>query len=108
MPSNKLSLMRILMASGAAALTYSLPSLAAGDSAADVPYTTPPGITLVDVTAADPYSVGRFLWRRLGDANGNPIYTRNADSVGKSTCFEACAQEFPPLLAPKGAVAFGE
>lgn len=90
------------------ALAGALPA-AAGSRSTDVPYTTPPGITLVDVTADDPYSVGRFLWRRLGDAHGAPLYTRNADGAsGRSTCYDACAKEFPAVLAPEGAAAFGE
>lgn len=77
------------------------------------PVSTPAGITLVDVTSAfgaggggggtsEPY------YRRLGDADGKPLYTFDKDGAGKKpACVAACATEFPPYLAPKGAAAFG-
>jgi predicted lipoprotein with Yx(FWY)xxD motif len=77
------------------------------------PYSTPPGIILVDVmklmdpdlgTVASP----QLLWRRLGDAHGNPLYTYDADQGGKSSCYGACAQEFPPYVADNDAKSFGD
>lgn len=64
-----------------------------------VPYATPPGITVVDVATSMRISVPQFLWRRLGDANGRPLYTYDADQPGKSSCYDECAKEFPPLAA---------
>jgi len=82
---------------------------AAGTAAAfTVPYSTPPGITLVDISTSMIISVPQFLWRRLGDANGNPLYTYDADSSGKSSCYGQCAQEFPPFVAGAGADASGD
>jgi Secreted repeat of unknown function len=73
----------------------------------EAPYSTPIGITLVDVTTGGPGSV-LLLWRRLGDADGKPLYTFDKDgTTGKSTCVAECAMEFPPYRAAKGAVTFG-
>jgi len=50
----------------------------------------------------------QFLWRRLGDAQGNPLYTYDADQSGRSSCYDACAREFPPYSADAHARAFGD
>jgi len=77
------------------------------------PISTPPGITLVDVTTASGAGGGgggiaELYYRRLGDADGKPLYTFDKDGAGKkSTCIAACAKEFPPYLVPEGAMAFG-
>src|SRR5262249_20251468 len=75
-------------------------------SAFTVPYSTPPGITLVDVSTAG--GVPQFLWRRLGDANGNPLYSYDADRPGRSSCYDACAKEFPPFIADSHAKSSGD
>ncbi len=67
------------------------------------PPTNPEGITLVEVMRELPISQPEILWVRIGDANGRTVFTRDD---GK--CDAACAQEFPPLLAPRGAKAFGD
>lgn len=88
----------------AAIFTFALPVAAqkAGPDIAQL--STPPGITLVDVTTA----AEKLLWRRLGNAAGKPLYTYDQDAAaGKSTCAGECAKEFPPLVAPRGAKAFG-
>lgn len=33
---------------------------------------------------------------------GNTVYTFKKDSVGTSTCYDACAQKWPPYLVPAG------
>jgi predicted lipoprotein with Yx(FWY)xxD motif len=77
------------------------------------PLSTPAGITLVDVTSAFGAGGGgggttELYYRRLGDAEGKPLYTFDKDGARKKpACVAACATEFPPYLAPKGAVAFG-
>jgi hypothetical protein len=73
-----------------------------------MPYSTPPGITLVDVVKLIDESSPQFLWRRLGDANGNPLYTYDADQPGKSSCYAECAQEFAPLVADAHAKGFAD
>src|SRR5262249_44250920 len=73
-----------------------------------VPYTTPSGIILVDVSKAIATASPQFLWRRLGDEQGHPLYTSNADQGGKSSCYNECAKEFPPFVAKSGAKAFGD
>ncbi len=70
------------------------------------PLSTPPGITLVDVSTAG--GVPQLLWRRLGDADGNPLYTYDADQPGKSSCYGDCAREFPPLVAESRVTASGD
>src|SRR5689334_24846658 len=63
------------------------------------PISTPPGITLVDVTSAQSAGGGgggiaELYYRRLGDADGKPLYTFDGDGAGgKSTCVAACATE---------------
>src|SRR5579862_9078546 len=83
---------------GGAALLAIAAGLGVGTAAAySAPYSTPPGITLVDVTESG-HQVPKFLWRRLGDANGKALYTYEADQSGKSSCYGECAREFPPLV----------
>lgn len=62
-------------------------------------------------TATEPLPKGvqRLADGSLADANGLPLYTFNYDTmVGMSHCEDDCAQMWPPLLAPKGAKAFGD
>ena len=79
----------------------------------DAPYSTPLGITLLDVGNTGGGGGGggptdSTLWRSFGDTDGKALYTFNNDgTTGKSTCVAECAKEFPPYLATKGAVAFG-
>jgi len=73
-----------------------------------VPYATPPGITLVDVVKLIDESSPEFIWRRLGDADGKPLYTYDADQPGKSSCYAECAQEFQPYLADAHAKGFSD
>lgn len=44
----------------------------------------------------------------LVDSQGMTLYTYDKDSAGTSNCADACAQNWPPLVAPAGAVAEGE
>ncbi|HEY4366226.1 MAG TPA: hypothetical protein VGN07_03260 [Steroidobacteraceae bacterium] len=83
-----------------------LPATAAGADA--VPLSTPQGIMLVDVMQFITNSSAQYLWRRLGDAEGNPLYTYNTDAPGKSNCVAECAKEFPPFVAPASATASGD
>src|SRR5665213_3575111 len=72
------------------------------------PYSTPAGITLVDVSKLMEEGSPQFLWRRLGDVDGNPLYTYDADSAGKSSCYDECTKEFVPYAADAHAKAFGD
>src|ERR1700733_656029 len=72
------------------------------------PYSTPQGITVVDVSKLMDDAIPQFLWRRLGDATGNPLYTYDADQKGRSSCYAECAKEFPPLVADGHARASGD
>lgn len=63
---------------------------------------------LVDVMQFITNSSAQFLWRRLGDADGKPLYTYDGDAAGKSSCVAECAKEFPPLIAATNAKAFGD
>lgn len=87
-------------------------ALSAGAFAAErsaLPFTTPPGITLVDVTKFVDGASNQFLWRRLGDAVGKPLYTFDKDAeAGKPTCAGDCAKDFIPFIAPPKAVGFGD
>jgi predicted lipoprotein with Yx(FWY)xxD motif len=73
-----------------------------------IPYSTPVGITLVNVSKLMDDAIPQFLWRRLGDANGNPLYTYDADQKGRSNCYGECAAEFPPFVPDADAKASGD
>jgi predicted lipoprotein with Yx(FWY)xxD motif len=44
----------------------------------------------------------------LTDAQGMSLYTFDKDTNGLSACYDACAQNWPPLLAEVGAEADGD
>lgn len=44
----------------------------------------------------------------LTDDKGMSLYTFDKDQMGMSACMDACAQNWPPLLADKGAKPMGE
>jgi len=72
------------------------------------PYSTPEGIMLVDVSKIMDDAIPQHLWRRLGDAEGRPLYTNDADPPGRSSCSGDCAKEFPPFAADPHARASGD
>lgn len=43
----------------------------------------------------------------LTDAKGMTLYTFDSDVGGKSACYDACATNWPPLMAAEGAMAEG-
>ena len=93
---------------GLAGFTLATGLGAAAASAYTAPYSTPAGITLVDVSSGAGSATPKFLWRRLGDGSGNPLYTYDADQTGKSSCYAECAKEFPPFVADSHAKASGD
>ena len=105
--SRKLGLVVAAMVAGTVAAAFP------AAPASIAPVSTPAGITLVDVTSAFGAGGGgggttELYYRRLGDADGKPLYTFDKDGAGKKpACVAACAAEFAPYLAPKGAAAFG-
>lgn len=44
----------------------------------------------------------------LTNEKGMTLYTFDKDGMGKSACVDACAQNWPPLLADAGAKVLGE
>jgi predicted lipoprotein with Yx(FWY)xxD motif len=42
------------------------------------------------------------LGRVLVDGNGRTLYMYTPDHQGRSTCYGVCAQQWPPLLVPRG------
>ena len=44
----------------------------------------------------------------LTDEKGMTLYTFDKDMAGSSACVEACAQNWPPLMAAGGAMAEGD
>src|SRR5579862_2784773 len=97
------------------ALRYTLgAALAAGPAgsalaaAPRVPATTPVGITLVEVVRELNASEPKLLWIRPGDAEGHTLLMFDHDSAKHSECTGACAHEFVPLRATRGARAFGD
>jgi predicted lipoprotein with Yx(FWY)xxD motif len=91
----------IAVLSSAVALAVLAP-LACHAGTAPLP-TNPQGITLVEVMRELPISQPEILWVRIGDANGRTVFTRD-----DAKCDAECAKEFPPLLAARGAKAFGD
>ena len=90
---------------GALGVSLTASAMAFAAAKSEVPTSTPAGVTLVDVLNPSE----QFLWRRLGDAEGKPLYTFDADgTTGKVTCLDACAKEFPAYYASANAVAQGE
>jgi predicted lipoprotein with Yx(FWY)xxD motif len=79
-----------------------------GDAGQNAPATTPPGITLIEVARELNLSEPQILWLRPGDAAGKTLLLYDQDGPGSSACVDACAQEFPPLLAAQDAKAFGD
>lgn len=80
-------------------------SMAAADK---LPTTTPSGITLIEVVRELGNSQPQILWLRPGDANGHTLLSFDQDDAKTARCVEACAAEFPPLLAPRGAKSTGD
>jgi predicted lipoprotein with Yx(FWY)xxD motif len=70
--------------------------------------TTPPGITMIEVVKDKGGGQPVFLWLRPGDATGRTLLSSDADRAGVSNCTGECAREHPPLVAMKGAKAFGD
>jgi predicted lipoprotein with Yx(FWY)xxD motif len=99
------------IAAFAASLAIGLQPVTAAAANGDrsIPYSTPPDITLINVVKVFPSTSDQYVWRRLGDANGKPLYTYDSDTKpNESSCDGDCAKEFPPLIADQRAVAFGE
>lgn len=95
---------------GTALLGLSAPQAPAA-STGNIPYATPPGVTLVDAVAdsGELTFATHVVARRLGDSEGAALYVYDKDGTsGKPTCLADCAQEFPPLLADRHAVASGD
>jgi predicted lipoprotein with Yx(FWY)xxD motif len=44
----------------------------------------------------------------LADPHGMTLYTNDHDSATMSSCAGPCAQNWPPLMAPAGAMAHGD
>lgn len=102
MPATSLIRSLVLLFAGALAL------LPAGAHSRPLAWTTPPGITLVEVSQEQISSQPRVLWLRPGDAEGRTLLVSDADEKGRSKCVDDCATEFPPLLAPEAADALGD
>ena len=61
-----------------------------------VPSSTPAGIMLVEILRELSTSSDQYLGTRLGDAGGRTLFY----SDDGRNCASACAEEFPPVLAP--------
>jgi predicted lipoprotein with Yx(FWY)xxD motif len=101
---------QLISISAVAVLVFASTAFAADSKLAPggTPYATPPGITLIDVTKLVDASANQYLWRRIGDAVGKPVYTFDQDEAGRPTCVGECAKDFVPFPAPKGAVAYSD
>lgn len=50
------------------------------------------------LTVAQAPELGEYI----ADANGRALYLLEGEPQGESTCQDACAEEWPPFLAPQG------
>src|SRR5207247_559935 len=89
-------------------------ALAGGSRSDAIPMATPMGITIQVPLGApkkllsDPYRERSVELQYFADAWGMALYTYDKDGPNKSSCFDECARTWPPLIAPKGAKAFGD
>jgi predicted lipoprotein with Yx(FWY)xxD motif len=74
----------------------------------EVPATTPAGVTLVEVVRELNASEPKLLWIRPGDSEGHTLLSFDRDTAQHSACVDACAKEFLPLRAARGARPFGD
>jgi predicted lipoprotein with Yx(FWY)xxD motif len=80
----------------------------------EAPLATPPGVTLQNMVFQQPMpfvilNLGGRAPLRFGGPSGLTAYiTDKDDQPGKSSCEGACADEWPPILAPAGASPFGD
>ncbi|MEQ9448258.1 MAG: hypothetical protein RLN70_05025, partial [Rhodospirillaceae bacterium] len=80
------------------------------------PLATPPGVTVqlagqTNFTLIIGYALdrGRNQTWSYADENGMTLYTYKLDTeAGKSSCYEACAERFPPFVADADAEPVGE
>jgi predicted lipoprotein with Yx(FWY)xxD motif len=91
---------------GAAAVATASGSLASSREYGSL--STPPGITLVDVVKQNYTIQAQYLWTRLGDEHGNPLYARDSNAADTHSCDESCARKFLPMVASRSAKPFGE
>ena len=96
------------VAAACAAFVLNAPAPGLAEKTTSAPQTVPPGVTLVEVVRELQTSAAQVLWIRLGDAEGRTLLFRSGDDPGSAGCVDACASEFPPLLAPAGAEPFGD
>ena len=71
-------------------------------------------LTAAGARAEDPAVPAEITLNRQGhgwilaDTKGKTLYVTLGDKNGKSSCEGACAKQWPPVIAPAGAQAFGE
>ncbi|QRM55885.1 hypothetical protein [Sinorhizobium sp. BG8] len=59
------------------------------------------------IAAAPVKTVKSSIGDVLAGENGMTLYTYKDDSMGKSTCYDACAKNWPPFMATGNAMADG-
>jgi len=94
---------------GAAAAVLAGAGAMAASREAETPYTTPPGLMLIDVTKYIGNASNQYLWRHIADNNGKPLYTfTQEETAGKPMCEADCLKEFTPYAAARGAAPSGD
>lgn len=80
------------------------------DTAAVTPAPTPGAMmdTMTAGQATVAIAQNASLGAYLVDADGRSLYLFLADSPGISTCYDACAEAWPPYLAPQGTTMVGD
>lgn len=78
------------------------------DKLAPAPLATPPGITLQTLTRKNPAAAGSPPDVVYADANGMTLYTYDKDAGRVPGCTGACAEAWPPALAPANATPVGD
>ena len=74
------------------------PSTTSQATGAPAAVTDKPNQSGSDIGVANSADHGKYLV----DATGKTLYVLEKDEKGKSTCYDACATRWPPLLSPQG------
>ncbi len=90
---------------GTSSASTAMPTTSAGTSTSSTAVaTSKPAATgssngaVLNIQVLQTTNLGSFL----ADSKGRPLYVFNGDTTNQSTCYGACAQEWPPVLVNSG------
>lgn len=82
----------------AAPITDTTPAVAPAPASAGTELSAPAATQPAVLTLGRTPEHGQFI----ADAGGRALYLLEADTQGSSTCYDACAQAWPPFTSPAG------